>query len=149
MKMKVTVTALFILLFVCSCESFWRDAADEGSKQNQVIEAIGDGAKTVKDNAPLLGPAGVPAAVIATGIAALIGYYNDKRKKLTIIGKDIVIAGQTTAFNNVTETTKAIVEAVDVLDDAVKIKIKDEVKKKLQEHQIYKIGKSIISGLKA
>ena len=51
-------------------------------------------------------------------------------------------------MNNVTETTKAIIEAIDVLENTTGVKVKDEVKKKLQEHEIYKLGKSIISGLK-
>ncbi len=143
MKKRI-VLAFIILLVVGGCESFWYSMADPNSLQNITVGKVEEVAVVVKENASLFGP----VATIATVIATLIGLYNNKRKKLTLAGKDVVIAGQNMAFNNVTETTKAIVEAIDALEKATGVRVKDEVKKKLQEHEIYKLGKSIISGLK-
>ena len=147
MKKRVLLLA-FIILLVVGCEGFWREAADPDSSQNVAVAKVEEVAVVAKENASLFGPAGIPVAAVASAIIALAGLYNNKKKKLQLKGKDVVIIGQEAAFNNVTETTRAIVEAIDVLEKATGMRVKDEVKKKLQEHEIYKLGKSIISGLK-
>ncbi len=147
MKKKCLLLACIILL-VASCESFWREAATPNSAQNIAVAKVGAVAVVAKENASLFGPVGIPVAAISSVIIALVGLYNNKRKNLKLNGKDIIIAGQNVAFNNVTETTRAIVEAIDVLEKATGVQVKNVVKKKLQEHEIYKLGKSIISGLK-
>lgn len=147
MKKRCLLLACIILL-VASCASFWREAADPNSSQNIAVAKVGEVAVVAKENASLFGPVGIPVAAISSAIIALVGLYNNKRKNLKLDGKDMIITGQNVAFNNVTETTRAIVEAIDVLEKATGVKIKEEVKKKLQEHEIYKLGKSIISGLK-
>lgn len=148
MKKKCLLLACIILL-VASCESFWREAATPDSSQNITISKVGDVAVVAKENASLFGPAGIPVAAVSSVIIALVGLYNNKKKNLKLDGKDIIIAGRDIAFNNVTETTRAIVEAIDVLEKATGVQVKDEIKKKLQEHNIYRLGKSIISGLKS
>ncbi len=147
MNKKVIWLSLIIIL-LAGCESFWYSMADPNSTQNMAVDKTGQVVTVVKESAPLFGSAAIPLTVITNTILAVIGVYKNKRKNLTIAGKDVLIAGQSVAFNNVTETTKAIVEAIDAVEDATGIKVKDEVKKKLLEHQIYKTGKSIISGLK-
>ena len=147
MNKKVIWLSIIIVMFA-GCTEFWRNSADPNSTQNIAVDSGEKLVEATKDIAPIFGPAAIPLTVITNAILAVIGVYKNKRKNLTIAGKDVLIAGQSVAFNNVTETTKAIVEAIDAVEDATGIKVKDEVKKKLLEHQIYKTGKSIISGLK-
>ncbi len=149
---KVVLGALVIVLLVAGCAEFWKQAANPKSTQNEVVGKIEMIAEAVTENAPLFGPAAAPVAVISTAITALLGVYSNKKKKLTIAGQNQIIAGQADRQANFSVTLQSIVEAIEVVAKAdagqAGNEMKTEIKKKLQEHQVYQVGKAIISSLK-
>ena len=151
-KKRVVWLSLLIILLVAGCADFWKQAANPDSTQNKVADKIGQVAEVMTENAPLFGPAAVPVALVSTAITALLGVYNNSKKKLTINGQNTIIAGQAQRQGNLTITLQSVVEAIDAIAKADAgpegNAIKDEVKKKLQEHQAYQVGKAIISSLK-
>lgn len=149
--MKKLMLVLFVvLLFVVGCEGVWQAVADPNSGLNQTADAVGELAPAIGAGATATGtPWGTTAGVVCTLLAAAAGVYNNHRKKITIGKKDSDI-------NNIRETTKAIVRAVDEMSDVktgsgetVGGIVKSEVKAKLTDKDWYKVGRAIIDGLKS
>ncbi len=138
MKKKWIWLLALMALLVVGCEQI----ADPNSSLNLAVDAVGKVIPIVGAGATATGTAwGTIAGVIATIIASALGIYNNFRKKVVINEKDADII-------NIELATRAIIDMVEALPDAIKEKAKATVKLNLQEHDFYRIGRAIIAGLK-
>jgi len=145
---KIVFAALFVLL-IAGCDSLTRSVADPNSSLNTAVNTVGGIAPAVGAGATATGtPIGMLIGLITTIVATVIGVYNNHKKKIVIGGKD-------SELNNITTTTKAIVDAIEALSDipvgsgeTIGDVVKSKVSENLKDKEAYKIGKAIIAGLK-
>ena len=138
MKKRIVLTVL-CLLFFTGCASWFASVADPNSGLNTTVDAVTETAPHIGAASAASGtPIGAMIFAATTIISALTGVYTTHRTK--------IVAGK--KYDNITATTKAIVDAIESLDDPVSKPIKDKVLMNLRDEEIVKIGKAIIEGLK-
>ena len=148
MRRVFLLSLLLVLLVIAGCNEWYLAVGDPNSGLNRTMDATTDIADAVAVGATASGtPIGLLIGMIATGISAIGGIYNNYRKNIVIRGKDARL------HNNIV-TTKAIVDAIESVSElhvgssTLGKVVKSEVKKKLLDEEAYRIGKAVIDSLK-
>ena len=148
MNKTILLTIILLPLVFAGCQEIQRQVTDPNSGINRAVDTAQRTLPIVGAGATASGtPWGALVATVCAGLLGLTNVYTGVRAKIT---QD--------RLNNVTVATGAVVQSIEQLAGLEVTKdgqtttlgeiIKPQVKAKLQDNDVYLIGKAVIEGLK-
>lgn len=140
--LMTVVICVGMMTLMAGCEPAYQMVSDPNSGLNVAVDAVEWIAPAVGGGAAATGtPWGALLFLGTTVLTGVIAAYKNHKKNL-------IIGGQDEEFKNVELVTMFMVDVVESLPEEAQNKFKEMISVKLKDNDFYKIGKSIILGLK-